>query len=643
MENLGMEFLGEMDLRKHSSLPSRQARFSIVVILGLGLGHPLGGQLQAQSQEQQVAQKLAQNQQRLRAYSWTKRTEVLIQGQPVTRLVKVRYDIDGKLQRTPLGGSGDLTPEMLGLIRDLEDRAFDYTQPDPKAFALFLERAEIWEGRGSSTIRVEGENFHQSGDSMELNGQGPRIDKAEIETSYRGAPLHIKADYRALPDNGPRYVARLMVSYPSQGLELKIENFDHFSNARASAQPVSAAPKATPAHPNSLPAGTELQVRLVQGLTSGKNKTGESFRTVLDKDVVVNGVPVLKRGADVTGTITEAKHSGRVKGKGKMVLTLSSFQAGQQSVAIQTNTLTFESEGSKGRDGKRIAAAIGAGAGIGAIADGGEGAAKGAVIGVAVGVGATLLTKGKEVEFGAEQKFSVKLENSVKLPTAAAAKPVQASPEQAAKQQQAQAQVAAFKQSSAENNKKLAQYTWKQKVEVLKGGDVKKTMIYQIAIGPDGKEQKTDISPAGEQKKRRGGKRMQKKIAKKVDELKDYAERMMSLVGHYAKPDPSRLQEQFKAGKGSMTMGPGEGIVNLTVADLYKPGDTMTISIDKTVQAIRKVTAASYLDGPDDAVDLSINFYNNLPDGTNYLGLMTVDGKKEKLTLKVQSYEHTKK
>ena len=636
----------------------RRGWVQALIVFGFGLMLLVPtARLRAQSQGQQAAQKLSQNQQQLRAYSWTKRTEVLIEGQPVMRLVKVRYDIDGKLQRTPLSASGDLTPEMEGLIRDLENRGFAYTQPDPKAFAVFLQRSEIWEGRNSGTIRIEGENFLQSGDSVELNGRGQRIEKAEIETSYRGAPLQIKADYRTLPNSGPTYVARLIVSYPGQGLELKIENFDHFSSTQVSAHaltrptpapskpaPPKPAPTASRAKPGTIPAGTEFQVRLVQGLTSGKNKTGESFRTVLDKDVVVNGVPVLKRGADVTGTVVEAKKSGRVKGKGKMVLTLSSFKAGQQSVTIQTNTLTFASEGSKGRDGKRIAAAIGAGAGIGAIAGGGDGAAKGAVIGVAVGVGATLLTKGKEVEFGAEQKFSFKLENSVTLPTAAAAEPAQASPEQAAKQQQAQAQVASFKQASAENNKKLAQYTWKQKVEVLKGGDVKKTMVYQIAIGPDGKQQKTEIAqPGGEQKKRRGGKRLQKKIAKKVDELKDYAERMMSLVGHYAKLDPSRLQEQFKAGMGSMTMGPGEGIVNLTVADFYKPGDTMTISIDKTVQAIRKLTASSYLDGPDDAVELSINFYNNLPDGTNYLGLMTVDGKKEKLTLKVQSYEHTKK
>ncbi len=66
MEDLRMEFLDEMNLR---GLVSRRARFSIVVILGLGLGHPPGGQLQAQPQGQQVAQKLSQNQQMLCAYS----------------------------------------------------------------------------------------------------------------------------------------------------------------------------------------------------------------------------------------------------------------------------------------------------------------------------------------------------------------------------------------------------------------------------------------------------------------------------------------------------------------------------------------------------------------------------------------------
>ena len=89
------------------------------------------------------------------------------------------------------------------MVADLEDRGFAYTQPDPKAFAVFLQRSEIWEGRNSATIRIEGENFLQSGDSVELTGRGQRLEKAEVETSYRAAPLQIKADYRSLPNNGP--------------------------------------------------------------------------------------------------------------------------------------------------------------------------------------------------------------------------------------------------------------------------------------------------------------------------------------------------------------------------------------------------------------------------------------------------------
>ncbi len=92
-----------------------------VMTVALGLMLVPATQLRAQSKNQQIAQKMSQNQQMLRAYSWTKRTEVLVSGEPVTRLVKVRYDIDGKLQRTTVGGSGDLTPEMRGMVADLED------------------------------------------------------------------------------------------------------------------------------------------------------------------------------------------------------------------------------------------------------------------------------------------------------------------------------------------------------------------------------------------------------------------------------------------------------------------------------------------------------------------------------------------
>jgi len=62
-----------------------------------------------------------------------------------------------------------------------------------------------------------------------------------------------------------------------------------------------------------------------------------------------------------------------------------------------------------------LGGATGIGALIGGIAGGGSGAAKGAAIGAAAGVGATLMTRGQEVELAAEQVFSFLLEKRVEI------------------------------------------------------------------------------------------------------------------------------------------------------------------------------------------------------------------------------------
>jgi len=55
-------------------------------------------------QGQDLGQRLSDNYRALREYSWTMRTSAAVQGQQVSVTVdKMRYDLDGKLQVTPLG------------------------------------------------------------------------------------------------------------------------------------------------------------------------------------------------------------------------------------------------------------------------------------------------------------------------------------------------------------------------------------------------------------------------------------------------------------------------------------------------------------------------------------------------------------
>jgi len=358
-------------------------------------------------QYENLGKRLVENSKALRSYSWNMRTEVRLQGQPQsTTLEKLRYDLDGKLQVTPTGGSGQLTEDLQQAVDALARLGFSYANPDPAKLEQFMRKVSIWEGKGrnAGTDRIEGGGFLNPKDSVEIRAKSQRADTLDVETSFRGTHVSIRADYRRLPKDGPAYVARLAVTVLSQGLEVIVENFDYTLNAPVAAGDVSI-----------LPQGTELQVRFTQPLSSSKNKTGESFQALVDQDVVVNGRKVILKGSQVQGLLVEVKGSGRVRGRAKMSFKLVSLTVGSQTIKIETNTLDIEAEGTGRRDAGRMIATSGMGAVIGAIAGGGSGAAKGAAIGAGVGVGATLLTKGKEVEFPVEQLFSFTLAEQAEL------------------------------------------------------------------------------------------------------------------------------------------------------------------------------------------------------------------------------------
>ena len=75
--------------------------------------------LQGQSPSE-LAQRLAENSSALRQYTWTMRAEVRANDQESVGLYKMRYDLDGRLQRTPMSGAeqeDQVPPELLALAR----------------------------------------------------------------------------------------------------------------------------------------------------------------------------------------------------------------------------------------------------------------------------------------------------------------------------------------------------------------------------------------------------------------------------------------------------------------------------------------------------------------------------------------------
>jgi hypothetical protein len=198
-----------------------------------------------------------------------------------------------------------------------------------------------------------------------------------------------------------------------------------------------------------------------------------------------------------------------------------------------------------------------------------------------------------------------------------------------------QQRLAEIKQASAANKQALAHYTWQEQQTTSIKGEVKKQQLFQVSVGPDGQQQKTQIG-GSQAAPPSGGRLKQHVIAKKQAEFKDYGEQIADLAKQYTQPDPGKLQEAFQSGNVSLQSGGGEGEVKLVIKNYIKPNDSVTVVFNKQQKAIQSIQVSSYLDDPKDAVTIAAQFAK-LPDGTNHVASTQVNGVSKQLTVVTQN------
>src|SRR5512138_1951401 len=71
-------------------------------------------------------------------------------------------------------------------------------------------------------------------------------------------------------------------------------------------------PRTVGQKPTTVPAGTEITVRLIDGIDSQKTGAGERFRASIDDPVIVGDTLVLPRNADATVQIVKAEKSSEL-------------------------------------------------------------------------------------------------------------------------------------------------------------------------------------------------------------------------------------------------------------------------------------------------------------------------------------------
>ena len=192
-----------------------------------------------------------------------------------------------------------------------------------------------------------------------------------------------------------------------------------------------------------------------------------------------------------------------------------------------------------------------------------------------------------------------------------------------------------IKMASAANKAALAHYTWQEQQTTSIKGDVKKQQTFQVSVGPDGQQQKTQVG-GSQAAPPSGGRLKQHVVEKKTAEFKDYGEQIADLAKQYTQPDPGRLQAAFQAGNVSLVPGGGGGEVKLVIKNYVKLNDSVTLVFNRQQKAIQSIQVSTYLDDPKDAVTIAARF-SKLPDGTNHVASTQVNGVSKQLTVVTQN------
>jgi hypothetical protein len=161
-------------------------------------------------------------------------------------------------------------------------------------------------------------------------------------------------------------------------------------------------------------AGTTLAIRVDQSLSVKSSRAGDRFTgEVVTPITDGSGGVLVPKGARVGGVVDASHRRGRFKGASILELRLTSMRLNGQDYPLETRDFA---ESKKGK-GKRTAAMIGGGSGlgmlIGGVASGGAGLLWGGLAGAGAGTAAAGFTGNRDLVIPAETVLRFKLSQDV--------------------------------------------------------------------------------------------------------------------------------------------------------------------------------------------------------------------------------------
>ena len=200
-----------------------------------------------------VAQRMKQNAETLKHYTYKRRTEIILKGQPRgARVDLVRY-VNGSKETIPLetperseqsrGGRGLrgklVKRKIQGKKEEMErlkEAMNSYLSPDSDKMGAILRNLRVSETSSGpdADLKLSASGVKNSADSFTMiwskaKGQPLSVD---IRAEADGKPVQITTEYSTLPD-GTFYPAQTVISAPKKNLRLTITNYDYVPSTEA--------------------------------------------------------------------------------------------------------------------------------------------------------------------------------------------------------------------------------------------------------------------------------------------------------------------------------------------------------------------------------------------------------------------------
>ncbi len=302
-----------------------------------------------------------------------------------------------------LAGGLVLAVALLGGCKSKEDAAIDQAKKQAAATGQAQQVVSVDKNGTTTTVTVQPPAPGQTGQAVTTTvTPGPGVAPA----AGAGA---VAANQPAVAGGG------VPANQPAVAGGQAAPMQDAGAPSSANTAPTPGNPVVRPADVN-LPAGTSLSIVINQHISVKTSRPGDRFSGEMAEAVTgENGRVIIPRGAPVSGVVDASHRRGHFKGASILELRLTSLTLNGTRYPLETRDLTRTKKGK----GKRSAAFIGGGTGlgmlIGGIASGGTGLLIGGLAGGGAGTALGGLTGNRDLEIPAESVVRFKLADDLTL------------------------------------------------------------------------------------------------------------------------------------------------------------------------------------------------------------------------------------